>query len=136
MGSRGHIIHFSCSCGSNHSSTLHQAIYLMRCTDCPLTQTLYEYTTLFIFTNLQRRSFCFQQVAYVFIVNLQVTCSDHKGTMHVSTILNISENLFHSPWNNTPLWIILMILEPFHCICFTSASLSICQYSCVITFED
>ena len=136
MRPRWHVIHFRGCCCSNHGSSLHQTVNLMRGPDCPLWETLYKDSSLLVLSDLKAWSLSLEKITDILIIDLEITSSNHEGALDIGSILNVSEDLLHSPRDYTSLRIILMILKTFHSVSLSRSSLTICEDRSIISFEN
>lgn len=142
MTSTTDIIHLGSSSCPRLSSLLYKGIDLAWISDSPFRQTLYEYTSLFIFPYVKVLSIFSQQIGNDFIVNLEIACSDHESSLilsiqiylFVTRILYKLKNLFNRAGNDTSLRIMTIVFKSFHCKSLPCASLTVSHNGCVEAF--
>ncbi len=130
-----HIIHLRGSSSSAECSFLHETIDFIGTSDRPLTQALYKNTFFLVFTDLETSAVNFQEVRNHLVVDLEVGCTYHECRVLVWLHLDKTENLLHWTRHNTSLRISSIILEPLHCMCFSSSRLSISKYRSIIPLK-
>ena len=130
------IVHFSGGRWSGLLASNHQVVGLTGGAHGPLWQSFNKDTPFGILSDLQTGALSLQQVTDGLIVDLEVTGSNHKGALLSLFWPDVSEYLFHRSGDNSSLFLLLTILESFHCESLASASLTICKDSRIVTWKD
>ena len=136
MWTTADIIHFSGGRRSGLLASNHQVVGLAWGTHGPLWQALNKDTPFGILSDLQTGALGLQQVTDGLVVDLEVTGSNHKGALLSLFRPNVSEYLFHRSRDNSSLFLLLTILESFHCKSLAGASLAISKDSRIVTWQD
>ena len=110
----------------------------------PLWNTLNINTFFRILSDLKVFLLVSEQIAYHFVIDLNVRGSDHESCLKcknkkyifILTRLNVAENILNGSWNDTSFIIMHVVSETLHSIRLSGACLAICKYGGIIALKS
>jgi len=138
MWPRWHVVHPSWSLHSCLLAPLHETVNLCWGADGPLAQPFNKdaFFILRVLSDCKAWPFCLKQVTDSFIINLKITRPDHEFDTVRDVTLDIIKDLFNTSGYDSSRGICVWVLETFHGVCLSCASLAVGKNSCVVSFQN